>query len=82
MPYVSVHVDVEDVLPDASEAELLTELVSRRKKKGDHGSHLADYRIPALTARQALDDASRVLRKQGRTDLAFKLDEIREDYLP
>ena len=81
MPYVNVHVDADEVLEDLSDSELRSELARRAARSGKSGCS-ADYRIPEGAARQALDDASQVLRKLGRVDLAFKLDEIREDYLP
>jgi hypothetical protein len=81
MPYVNVHVDADEVLEDISESDLRAELARRALRKGGSVNH-ADYQIPVPVARQALDDASQLLRKLGRVDLAFKLDEIREDYLP
>ena len=79
MPYLNVYVDAEDVLEDCSTEDLKAELLRRRLRVDTNPAATC---IPVPTAREALDNASRVLRKQGRTDLAFKLDEIREDYLP
>jgi hypothetical protein len=81
MPYISVHVDVEDVLDDLSDEDLRRELVRRAQRKGSQSNHSADYAIPNKVARYTLEEASDILRKQGRYDLAFKLEEIREDFV-
>jgi hypothetical protein len=82
MPHVSVYVDLEDVLDEVSDQDLRDELVRREKRKGKIGSPFsADHMIPQQVARCTLDEASDILRKQGRTDLAYKLDEVRVDYV-
>jgi hypothetical protein len=81
MPYVSVHVDAEDVLCDISTEDLRKELHSRSRKNGDYVGSSADYRIPLQVAKYTLDEAAAIFRKEGRTDLAFKLDEIKCDFV-
>ena len=80
MPYVSVHIDTEDVIGDLTDEQLREELGRRARNKGG-SRHAADYAIPIGAARYALNEASDVLRKQGRNDLAYKLEEVREDYV-
>jgi len=80
MPYVSVHVDAEDVLEDLSEQDLRDELARRANKKGRQ-YHSANFMIPQPVAIYTLNEAADILRKQGRNDLAFKLEEVREDYV-
>ena len=80
MPYVSVHIDASEVLDDLSDEELRAELVRRASRTGSSGSY-ADYCIPKAAAKSALDDAAQFLRRLERVDLAYKLDEIRTDYL-
>ena len=82
MPYLNAYVDAQEALSQCSVEELKAGLTRRSRKERLSTRDPADYRIPSSAAREALDDASRALRRQGRTDLAFKLDEIREDYLP
>ncbi|OJW21218.1 MAG: hypothetical protein BGO49_24710 [Planctomycetales bacterium 71-10] len=81
MPYVTVHVDSADVLDDLADDELRKELQRRAAKKTGTSASAADYRIPAEVARSTLDEAANLLRKMERIDLAFKLDEINEDYI-
>ncbi len=81
MPYVSVHVDAEDVLGDLTDEQLRDELNRRAARKQGGGGYSADYTIPRGAARHALNESSDMLRKQGRNDLAFKLEEVREDYV-
>lgn len=81
MPYVQVWVDAEDVVEELSESELRDELARRSGNRGERSGNSADYRIPDKVAEVTLDDASQVLRKLGRVDLAYKLDEIRVDFL-
>ncbi len=81
MPYVSVHVDTRDVLDDLSDRELEEEFVRRNQAKGQLGAYSADYRIPQRAARYTLEEAADIFRRMGRTDLAFKLEEIRTDFV-
>lgn len=83
MPYVEVWVDPADTdLDNYTDAELREELDSRaRKKSGKPALKADDWRIPREVAKIALDDSAIFLRKAGRVDLAFKLDETRVDYL-
>jgi hypothetical protein len=81
MPYVRVHVDAEDILEDLSDQELRDELSRRQRKNGKGNYHSADFSIPQQVAKYTLDEASGILRKQGRVDLAFKLDEIKVDFV-
>lgn len=80
MPYVEVYVDTDDCLRDVSEEELRKELDSRMRKdgRGGWGTH---FGIPAGEARAALDEAATYFRKIGKHALAFKMDEIAEDYV-
>lgn len=73
MPYVSVHVDVCDILDELSDEDLLKECESRKLSVGNC--------IPRREARQSCIDASDFLQKMGRIDLAHRLDEIKSDYL-
>lgn len=86
MPHVSVWVDAEDCLADLTTSDLQEELKSRAEKgkaQKHHSSNFqADYRIPAPVARETLDEVAHILRKANRFDLAFKCDEIREDFIP
>lgn len=79
MPYVRVHIDADDVLEELSDAEMREELARRSSRKG--GGSLADFRIPAGVAKDAMEQAASLLRQIGRVDLAFKLDEARHDYV-
>lgn len=79
--YVRVHIDPEDVLDEFSDDDLREELASRVRRHGKTSGYAADHAIPAGVAHQALLDASDALRKAGRVDLAFKLDETRVDYI-
>ena len=81
MPYVSVHIDPSEVLDALSDRELEEELLRRRRKIGLPGSHPADYAIPQKAARSTLEEAADIFRKMGRNDLAFKLEEIRTDFV-
>jgi hypothetical protein len=56
------------------------ELRRRRRKVGEPIYGEADYSIPEIAAKDCLEVSSSVMRKIGRIDLAFKLDEIRTDY--
>lgn len=78
MPYVRVHIDADDIMDELSDDELRSELNRRAKKRG---SPAFEPSIPKPVAASALDDAAMVLRKCGRVDLAYKLDETRVDYL-
>lgn len=78
MVYVRVHVDVDDVLEELSDDDLRSELSRRTRRRGNHSDEVQV--IDRATASTALDDASTVLRKCGRVDLAYKLDETRIDY--
>lgn len=81
MPYVSVHVDASDVLDELSDRELEEELLARRRKAGKIGRYSADFAIPQKAARYTLEEAADIFRQMGRTDLAFKLEEIRTDFV-
>lgn len=81
MPYVNVHVDASEVLDDLGDEELEAELVRRRQRKGAKGNSPGDYAIPQKAARYTLEEAADIFRKMGRTDLAFKLEEIRTDFV-
>lgn len=70
--YIQVDVDLDDVLDSIPDEALTKELKSR------HGANRA---IPLIVARQTLVEAADLFRKMGRLDLAFKLDEIKEDFL-
>jgi cob(I)alamin adenosyltransferase len=77
--YVRVHIDTGDVLEEVSTEDLQEEISRRRRNKT--GGHLADFIIPAGSAAEALEQAATELRRAGRHDLAFKLDEARCDYI-
>lgn len=81
MPYVNVYVEAEDILDDLSDRELEDELASRRQKAGKPRGHAADFSIPQKAARYTLEEAADIFRRMGRTDLAFKLEEIRTDFV-
>ena len=81
MPYVNVHVDASEVLDDLSDRELEEELIRRRRKNGQPGNSSADYAIPQKAARYTLEEAADIFRRMGRNDLAFKLEEIRTDFV-
>jgi TorA maturation chaperone TorD len=81
MPYVSVYVDASDVIEDISTSDLEQELRSRRGNKGERSPHSADYAISQKAARYTLEEAADIFRKMGRNDLAFKLEEIRTDFV-
>lgn len=77
--YVRVRIDVDDVLDELSDDDLREELASRMGRKGS--GNMADYTIPIGVALDTMLAASDALRKAGRVDLAFKLDETRVDYI-
>lgn len=81
MPYVRVHIDKEDILDDLTDDDLREELASRASSKVRGSGYAADYRIPAKAAQTTVDEAAQIFRKMGRNDLAFKLDEIKVDFL-
>lgn len=66
-----VYVNVDSM----STQELEQEISKRREGDRD------DYGIPLASARDTLIESSDYFRKIGRVDLAYKLDEVREDYL-
>jgi hypothetical protein len=80
MPFVEVWVDVPG-LDDFSDDELREELVAREKRKGQRSNYGPDFRIPKVVAKETLDQAAQVFRRDGRHDIAFKLDEIRADFI-
>lgn len=67
MPYISVHVDVEEVLGDISDAELLDEIRERKLSLGLVGE---GYRLDRL-----IDDLKDVVFEvnMGRKDWALKM---------
>lgn len=77
MPYVSVYVDASDVLDDLD----IDEIRSYLTKNGGRSGNGADYSIPQKSARYTLEQAADIFRAQGRMDLAFKLEEIRTDFV-
>lgn len=83
MPYVEVWVDAVD-LSDFSDDDLRAELATRRDRnalRGRAGLSEADYSIPKIAARETLNEAADEFRKAGKVSLAFKLEEIREDFV-
>ncbi len=82
MAYIEVQVDLEDYLDEISTQALVNELNNRRRKSsGLSNATQADFCIPLESARTTLDDSSMIMRKMGRIDLAYKLDEIRVDFV-
>ena len=82
MPYVEVWVEPQDDLDNFSDEDLREELVARAKRKGggSESRFNADYMIPQPVARETLNSTV-MSRSQRRNDLAFKLEEIRVDYV-
>ncbi len=72
--------DVTAGIADLSEEDLRKEL-DRRMRKANPGHSANNCRIPAGEARVALDDAAAFLRRLGKQALAFKMDEIAEDWV-
>jgi hypothetical protein len=81
MPYVSVDVDIEDVIDHLSDEDLRKELAKRMARKADYRHSMGDYSIPIGEAKAALEEVSLYFRRIGKIDLAFKMDEISEDYV-
>ncbi|MHC5536843.1 hypothetical protein ACYOEI_01055 [Singulisphaera rosea] len=81
MPYISVHVDASDVLDDLDEEEIKNYLRKRAKRSGKDCGFGPNYTIPQREARYTLEEAADIFRAQGRMDLAFKLEEIRTDFV-
>lgn len=75
MPYVSIHIDADKVLREIDDDDLRIELASRSRKRGDE-----TQMISRNAAKATLDESAHRLRKIGRFDLAFRLDEIKTDY--
>ena len=75
-----IQIDIEDYLDEVDTKVLEDELRRRRKKCGDPFSSISYCSIPEITAHECLEASSSVMRKIGRIDLAYKLDEIRNDY--
>jgi hypothetical protein len=76
MPYV--YIDADEVMEDISDDELRAELTRRQVRRGK--PHEGGEIIPKTLARETLETAATLLRKQGRLDIAYKLDETRIDY--
>jgi hypothetical protein len=81
MPYVSVYIDADDALEDIYTADLKAEILRRMSKNKNARMNIGDYMIPPLEAHQALEDAASFARKNSRPDLAYKLDEVRHDFI-
>lgn len=81
MPYISVHVDTESVLGDLDEDDIKAYLIKKAKRNGKDYGVGPNYSIPQKEARYTLEEAADILRKQGRADLAFKLEEVRTDFV-
>ena len=73
MPYVYVY---EDILEEFDDATIRAEYQRRFQHEKKHGGT-----IPRGEAIVALNDASDKLRQSGNTHLAYKLEEIREDFI-
>lgn len=74
--YVQVRIDEDDVIEELSDSALLAECKRRKLSGAD-----PDYSIPATVAKYTLDEAAEIFRKTGRYDLAYKLDEIKVDFI-
>ena len=70
-----INIDLDDYLDEVSTKSLECELERRRK------APVGNYYIPKAQAAYALDQAVKELRKIGRVDIAYKLDEIKVDYI-
>ena len=79
MAYVNMQVDPYELLCELSDSDLRKELINRARKPSAYWG-IDDYQISPVAAREALAEASDRLRKLDHYALAFKLDEIREDY--
>lgn len=77
MPRFSVYIEADELFEDISDKELIAELDSRHVPYNRDVNHC----IPLEVAAETCEEAARILRKLGRVDLAFKLDETRNDYL-
>jgi len=75
-----VQIDIEDYLDEVSTRVLEAEL-KQRQSRGEDVSLGPDFQIPRIAADDALDQAAMILRKIGRYDLGYKMDEIRVDYV-
>lgn len=81
MPYIEVYVDTDDVLKDISDEDLKSEINSRQSKSDKGIGAGPNWSIPQRVAKYTLEEAADIFRKQGRYDLAFKLEEIRTDFV-
>lgn len=70
--YLRLHVDKCEVLEELSDNDLRDELKNRNSSE--------PIEPDARECNQSLDDAAFALRKAGHINLAWRLDEIRNDY--
>jgi len=75
----SVDFDVSDYLDELSEKELKQELDKRKRRRRELIDDSAFIKLP--DAKIAITEAADFCRTQGRIDLGFKLDEIKNDWL-
>lgn len=81
MPYIEVWVDAADI-DDYTDEELRDELDKRKAKKaGQQVNFGPDHRIPEKEAKHTLEQASDIFRRDGRYDIAFRLEEIKHDFV-
>lgn len=78
MPYLNVHVDESDMLDELSDDALIREVKHRKLSGAGIGPN---YTIPQKVARDAIIEAADTLRNMGKLSLAFKLDEMRVDFV-
>lgn len=71
MAYVDITINTDEVLDQLDDREFIKEAKSRE---------LTFIEVCSSTELiQALDESAMILRKQGRADLSFRLDELRKE---
>lgn len=71
MRYVSVAIELDEIVEQLDDDDFIKEAKSRDL------TFIEACTTPELNA--ALDESAMILRKQGRADLAFRLDELRKE---